>query len=47
MGRQIGSGSLIRLISGDLRKEANDNDAADLTGLIDQVLRGSSAAAEK
>lgn len=47
MGWQIDSGTLIELIGEDLRKEANDNTAADTTGLVDQVLRASSAASEK
>ncbi len=47
MGREIDCGTLTRMIGGDQRKEANDNVAADKTELIAQVLRASSAAAEK
>lgn len=47
MGREIDCGTLIRMISGDVKKEANDNDIVDRTELIDQVLCASSAAAEK
>lgn len=47
MSWQVDSGTLIELISEDLRKEANDNLAADRTKLVDQVLRASSAASEK
>lgn len=47
MGWQIDSGTLVELIGKGLRKGANDNDTADGTGVVDQVLRASSAAAEK
>jgi hypothetical protein len=47
MGREIDNGGVVGRIGGDPGKEANDNRSVDTTGMIDQALRASSAAAEK